>query len=103
MTLCPHCDGEHLEGLRFQHRSVCDLYPRETQTQAADHERITANRGRPITRDATPAEIILLETLGEVDPADPGQVAITATFSGGLWDRTTTITQNTITTEGAPE
>lgn len=94
MTLCPRCDGEHLEALRFQHRSVCDLYLPETQTQHADHERVRANRGRPITRPATSTELLLLAALGEVDPDQPGAVTIRVDYSGSTWRRTITQEDN---------
>ena len=87
MIICPSCNGPHLEGLRFQHRSICDFYNPEAQTQAADHERFRANRGRPVTRDATETEILLLEALGEIDP-DHDAVAIRVTFPGAIWHRT---------------
>lgn len=90
MTICPSCNGPHLDGLRFQHRSICDFYETETQTQAADHERFRANRGQPITRDATETEILLLEALGEIDPDHHDAVTIRATNHGAIWHRTTT-------------
>ena len=89
MTICPSCNGPHLEGLRFQHKSICDFYNLEAQTQAADHERFRTNRGQPVTRDATDTEILLLEALGEIDPGH-GAVTIRATFHGAIWHRTTT-------------
>lgn len=87
MTICPSCNGPHLDGLRFQHKSVCDFYLVETQTQAADHDRFRANRGRPITRPATETEILLLEALGENSENGPDEVMITAAFHGGIWHR----------------
>lgn len=88
MTICPSCNGPHLEGLRFQHKSICDFYLAEAQTQAADHERFRTNPGQPITRDATDTEILLLEALGETAP-DHDAVTIRATFHGAIWQRAT--------------
>lgn len=108
MTICPSCNGPHLEGLRFQHKSICDFYNAEAQTQAADHERFRANRGQPVTREATEAEILLLDALDEDDYQElvkeqhPGQetphaVTVTVDFTGSLWRRS--ITKPTTSTE----
>lgn len=94
MTICPSCNGPHLDGLRFQHKSICDFYMTETQTQAADHARFRANRGRPITRDATPTEMLLLAALGEDAPDSPDAEKIRVTFHGAIWHRTIPTEQN---------
>ena len=90
MTICPSCNGPHLEGLRFQHKSICDFHDPETQTQQADFERIRANRGRPITRPATPTEVVLLEALDDPILEDGPPFEISVTFGGAIWHRTPT-------------
>lgn len=88
MTICPSCNGPHLGGLRFQHRSICDFYQAEAQTQAADHDRFRVTHGHPVVRPATETEHLMLEALGEAGPDE--KVTIRATFNGAIWHRTTT-------------
>jgi hypothetical protein len=103
VTICPSCNGPHLEGLRFQHKSICDFFETETQTQAADHARFRANHGRAVIRDATPTEILMLEVLGaaeELETDSAGKEQIYVSFHGAMWSRSTTDPYDKVPDEG---
>ncbi len=59
LPTCPVCNGRRMHLLRYDHSNVCTLRTAEDSRADADRQALLASMGAPVTRQATPAEVLL--------------------------------------------